>query len=123
MNLVQLAVLLAVLAWSGESQSYPIPHYELRRPMQYFFHLLELKSKFNPMLGGISKMGPDCSSKMGPFCSLTGHPPLQTYQLRASAISDNDRNIELVLANQLNQNSIAYQDILRRQSEVFLIRN
>ena len=49
----------------------PIPNYELRRPLQYFFHLMSLKSKFNPMFGSIYSLDEECSSKAGPFCSVT----------------------------------------------------
>jgi len=52
---------------------FPIQDYELRRPLQYFFRLMELKAKFNPMFGAMYQLGEDCSSKAGPFCQLTEH--------------------------------------------------
>ncbi len=82
---IVLIFLLSVTVFSTHSSHLKdrnerdLKNYELRRPLQYFFHLLELKSKFNPMLAGIIGMGDHCSSKAGPFCRLTGHEPFQTY--------------------------------------------
>lgn len=98
-------------------------NYELRRPLQYFFHLLELKSKFNPMLGGVTGMGDHCSSKAGPFCKITGHEPFQSYQLRYNMMNENSKLIYNSLVAQQKQTIDSYQKIARMEQEVFLIRN
>ena len=69
---IRIAFLLVLAVITKTWETYPIPNYELRRPLQYFYHLMELKSKFNPMLGGINSPN-QCSSKAGPFCRLAGH--------------------------------------------------
>jgi len=62
-----------VATQAARNDLFPIPEYELRRPLQYYFHLMELKAKFNPMLGAINSDLEGCSSKAGPFCQLVGH--------------------------------------------------
>ena len=77
MNYIRMLLLTMllhlVLGFFNSGDTYPIPDYELRRPLQYFFHLMELKAKFNPMFGVMHSLGRDCSSKAGPFCQLTEH--------------------------------------------------
>jgi hypothetical protein len=99
-----LVMLLCVVSVQGNNQYYPIPNYELRRPMQYYFHLLELKFKFNPMLANLQNSPTSCSSKTGPFCSLTGHEPFQTHEIRSELLTDNERNIQIILQAQHKQN-------------------
>ena len=76
---IRIVVLLILCVLSSTWETYPIPNYELRRPIQYFYHLMELKSKFNPMMGGINSINQECSSKSGPFCRLAGHEPFQQW--------------------------------------------
>ena len=74
--LTWLALLLTTaLAYHSQSRNdlFPIVDYELRRPLQYYFHLMELKAQFNPMLGSLTSDSPVCSSKSGPFCRIAGH--------------------------------------------------
>ena len=120
MNLVLFAVRLAVLVWSGAVL--PIVTMNCASP----FSTSSTSSNSSQVQPDARRYLPDGTRLLlqsGSFLLSYRDPPLQTHQLRASAMSDNDRNIELVLADQLSQNSISYQDMLRHQSEVFLILN
>lgn len=118
-----IIVLLLICLALSEPSHYPIQNYELVRPLQYFFYLLEMKSKFNPMLGGLLSMGSQCSSKTGPFCRITEHEPFQTHQLRATSMNEQNKNIYNALMFQQKQTFQSYENIVKHDHEVFMIRN
>lgn len=84
---IRIVILLTFCLLTSQWENYPIPNYELRRPIQYFYHLMELKSQFNPMLGGINNINQECSSKSGPFCRLAGHEPFQGWKLKKGLLN------------------------------------
>lgn len=118
-----ITLLLLVYVAVCQASHHPIKDYELVRPLQYFFHLLEMKSKFNPMLGGLLSTSGHCSSKAGPFCRVTEHEPFQTHQLRATSMNEQTKNIYNALMMQQKQAFQSYENILKHDHEVFLIRN
>ena len=74
---IRIVIIITLLSFTAsfsvQGDLFPIQDYELRRPLQYFFHLMELKAKFNPMFGAMYNLEEECSSKAGPFCQATQH--------------------------------------------------
>ena len=123
MNVPPIYLLMSLFLTLCVGRQHPIRNYELMRPLQYFFYLLEMKAEFNPMLGSITVSSDYCSSKSGPFCRLTGHEPFQTHGLRETAMNEEVKNVRNALRIHQKQTYQSFQEFMRQPYEVFFIRN